>query len=63
MYAQVLTYFFSASDFMEAVRGHFHFYGMNAIYLTTIPVVVGVLSESSTSSAYQKWPTRHPNLL
>ena len=31
MYTQVLTYFFSASDIMEAVRGHFRFYGMNAI--------------------------------
>ena len=31
MYTQVLTYFFSASDIMEAVRGRFCFYGMNAI--------------------------------
>ena len=29
MYTQGLTYFFSASDIMEAVRGRF--YGMNAI--------------------------------
>ena len=29
MYTQVLTKFFSASDIMEAVRGHFHFYGIN----------------------------------
>ena len=26
---QVLNNFFSASDIMEAVRGHFHFYGIN----------------------------------
>ena len=31
MITQVLTYFFSASVIMEAVRGRFHFYGMNAI--------------------------------
>jgi hypothetical protein len=31
MYTQVLTYFFSASDIMEAVRGLFRFYGMNGI--------------------------------
>ena len=31
MYTQVLTYFFSTSDIMEAVRGRFRFYGMNAI--------------------------------
>ena len=31
MYTQVLKYFFSASDIMEAVRGRFRFYGMNAI--------------------------------
>ena len=30
-YTQVLTYFFSASDIMEAVRGCFIFYAMNAI--------------------------------
>jgi hypothetical protein len=29
-YTQVPTYFFSASDIMEAVRGHFRFYGINA---------------------------------
>ena len=28
MNTQVLKYFFSASDIMEAVRGHFCFYGM-----------------------------------
>ena len=28
---QVLNNFFSASDIMEAVRGRFHFYGMNGI--------------------------------
>ena len=26
---------FSASDIMEAVRGHFRFYGMNAILILT----------------------------
>jgi hypothetical protein len=31
IYTQVLTYIYSASDIMEAVRGHFCFYGMNAI--------------------------------
>ena len=31
MYTQVLTYFFSASDIMKAVKGRFHFYGMNPI--------------------------------
>ena len=30
MISQVLKYFFSASDIMEAVRGHFCFYAMNA---------------------------------
>ena len=29
--SQVLSNFFSASDIIEAVRGHFCFYGMNAI--------------------------------
>ena len=29
MYTQVLTYFFSASYIMEAVRGRFHFFGIN----------------------------------
>jgi hypothetical protein len=29
--SQVINNFFSASDIMEAVRGRFHFYGMNAI--------------------------------
>ena len=29
MYTQVLKYFFSASDIMEAVRGRFRIYGMN----------------------------------
>jgi hypothetical protein len=29
--SQVLNNFFSASGIMEAVRGHFRFYGMNAI--------------------------------
>ena len=31
MIAQVLENFFSVSDIMEAVRGRFHFYGMNGI--------------------------------
>jgi hypothetical protein len=31
MYTQVLHIFFSASDIMEAVRGRFCLYGMNAI--------------------------------
>ena len=31
MIIQVLKYLFSASDIMEAVRGRFQFYGMNAI--------------------------------
>ena len=35
--------FFSASDIMEAVRGRFCFYGMNAIYVTSIPVELGFL--------------------
>ena len=30
MYTQVLKYFFTASDIMEVIRGHFRFYGMNA---------------------------------
>ena len=30
---QVLNNFLSASDIMKAVRGRFHFYGMNAIQL------------------------------
>ena len=51
MYTQVLKYFFSASDIMEAVRGRFRFYGMNA------RPTFG--SSHSASSAYQKWPTRH----
>ena len=73
MCTQVLKYFFSASDIMEAVRGRFF------CYLTTIPVELGFLwdfevlklknfimnfyfsstfgSSHSASSAYQKWPT------
>ena len=31
LYTQVLTYFFSASDILEAVWGCFRFYGMNGI--------------------------------
>ena len=31
MTTQVLKYFFSASDIMEDVRGHFRFYGMNGM--------------------------------
>ena len=38
MIAQVLKWFVSASDIMEAVKGCFYYYGMNAIYLITIPV-------------------------
>jgi hypothetical protein len=34
MYTQVLTYFFSASDIMEAVRGRFRFFG--TYYVTNV---------------------------
>ena len=42
---QVLNNFFSASDIMEAVKGCFYYYGMNAIYLITIPVELGFLGD------------------
>ena len=31
MITQVLEYFFSASDIMAAIRGHFRFYGMKVV--------------------------------
>ena len=43
-YKSLMTYIprFLNNDIMEAVRGRFPFYGMNAMYLTTIPVGVRV---------------------